>query len=167
MKTLIIVRHAKSSWDIIGQEDSERPLNERGKRDAPVMAKRLKEKVKNIDLFVSSPAKRAKRTARYFASEYKTDKDNILVKKNLYEAAVADFVAVVENLPDKQDTIALFSHNPGITDFVNSLTKVRVDNMPTCGVFAITLNTNKWAKFSESEKTFLFFDYPKNAEAGD
>ena len=167
MKTLIIVRHAKSSWDNIGQEDSERPLNERGKKDAPEMAGRLKDKIKKIDLFVSSPAKRAKRTARYFAEEYKVSKDDIVIKEKLYEAAVANFDSVVESLSDKEDVVALFSHNPGITEFVNTLTKVHVDNMPTCGVFAIKANTNKWATFKKSEKEFLFFDYPKNASAFD
>jgi phosphohistidine phosphatase len=164
MKTLIIVRHAKSSWANIGQEDSERPLNDRGKKDAPEMAKRLKGKIKKVDLFVSSPAKRAKRTARYFAEEFKLEKEDIVIKEKLYEAAVAAFYQVIESLSDKEDAVALFAHNPGITDFVNTLTKVQVDNMPTCGVFAVTADTGKWAKFKESEKSFLFFDYPKNAD---
>jgi phosphohistidine phosphatase len=126
------------------------------------MAKRLKAKIKDVYLFVSSPAKRAKRTARYFAEEYKVDKEDILIKEKLYEAATGDFYSIVESLPDKCEVAALFSHNPGITAFVNTLTTVHIDNMPTCGVFAITANTDKWAKFKESNKTFLFFDYPKN-----
>ncbi|HVG42222.1 MAG TPA: histidine phosphatase family protein [Chitinophagaceae bacterium] len=167
MKTLIVVRHAKSSWDNFGQEDSERPLNDRGKRDAPAMAKRLKGKIKDIDLFVSSPAKRAKRTARYFAEEFKVEKDDIVIKEKLYETSVPTFYSVVESLPDKKDIVALFSHNPGITDFVNALTTMHVDNMPTTGVFAVQINTDKWADFKESKKTFLFFDYPKNVEGAD
>src|SRR4051794_9695084 len=75
MKTLILVRHAKSSWDQPGVSDIDRPLNERGKSDAPQMAKRLKERNIKIDLFISSPAKRAKKTAKYFAEEYDQKKD--------------------------------------------------------------------------------------------
>jgi phosphohistidine phosphatase len=162
MKTLIVVRHAKSSWAEAGQPDIERPLNDRGKKDAPDMAKRLKGKHLKVDLFVSSPAKRAKRTARYFAEAYGKTKEDIFIIEKLYEASVDAFYTAISTLDNSHETIAVFSHNPGITDFVNSLSQVRIDNMPTCGVFAVSINTNKWAGFKEAEKSFLFFDYPKN-----
>jgi phosphohistidine phosphatase len=162
MKTLLIVRHAKSSWEDFAQPDFERPLNERGKKDAPEMAARIREKGLKIDLFVSSPAKRALRTARYFAEAYKQEKEDILQIEKLYEAPAARFYEVINQLNDKHETIALFSHNPGITDFVNTLTQVRIDNMPTCAVFAVSIDTKKWAQCKEAEKSFLFFDYPKN-----
>ena len=162
MKTLLVVRHAKCSWDRIDQPDMERPLNDRGKKDAPDMAERLKEKNVKIDLFVSSPAKRAKKTARLFAEEYKVGKDDILIKEELYEPSLDNFYKVVASLPDKQDVIALFSHNQGITEFANSLTNVRIDDMPTCGIFAVSAAVDKWEEFKAAEKQFLFFDYPKN-----
>lgn len=162
MKTLLVVRHAKSSWDRFDQPDIERPLNDRGKKDAPDMAQRLKEKGLKIDLFVASPAKRAKKTARLFAEEYKVNKDDILIREELYEPSVENFYKVATSLPDKQDVIALFSHNPGISEFVNTLTNVRIDDMPTCGIFAVSADTNKWSEFREAPKQFLFFDYPKN-----
>jgi len=162
MKTLLIVRHAKSSWENFAQPDFERPLNDRGKKDAPEMAARIKDKGLKIDLFVSSPAKRALRTARYFAEAFKQEKEDILQVEKLYEAPAARFYEVISQLNDKHDTIALFSHNPGITDFVNALTQVRIDNMPTCAVFAVSIDTTKWAQCKEAEKSFLFFDYPKN-----
>lgn len=162
MKTLLIIRHAKSSWANAGQTDIERSLNERGKSDAPQMAKRLKEKGITIDLFVSSPAKRAHKTAKLFAEEYDYKKDDILIKEELYEAYGETFYKVVASLPAKHNTVAIFSHNPGITDFVNSLTGVHVDNMPTCAVFAISINAKDWTSFKSDEKGFLFFDYPKN-----
>lgn len=162
MKTLILVRHAKSSWAVVGQKDEERPLNHRGKKDAPVMAERLKEKIKKVDVFVSSPAKRAKKTAKYFAEAYGVDKHDIKIEEQLYEAGVTDFYAVVKSLPDKKETAALFSHNPGITEFVNALSTMHLDNMPTCGVFAVSAAVDSWAQFAEAEKEFLFFDYPKN-----
>jgi phosphohistidine phosphatase len=162
MKTLILVRHAKSSWDEIGLPDSERPLNERGKKDAPEMAKRLKKKDLPIDQFISSPAKRARRTAQFFAEEFELRKKDIVITEDLYAADPEDFSKVIASADNKQDTIALFSHNPGITDFANSLTSVRIDNMPTCGIFAVQAETDSWKEFQQAEKKFLFFDYPKN-----
>ncbi len=161
MKTLLIVRHAKSSWADAGQTDIERPLNDRGKKDAPDMAKRLLEKGIKIDLFLSSPAKRAHKTAKLFAEEFEIKKVDILIVKELYEAATPAFYKVVTNLEDKYDTVAIFSHNPGITDFVNTLAILQVDNMPTCSVFAVSIPGDNWSAFREAEKNFLFFDYPK------
>jgi phosphohistidine phosphatase len=162
MKTLIVVRHAKSSWDNEGLDDKERPLNDRGNKDAPEMAKRLRKKDIQIDLLVSSPAKRAFRTARYFAEEFKFSKKDIISTEKLYDAGKENFYDVIAKLDDKIKTVAVFSHNPGITSFVNSLTSVQIDNLPTSGVFAVQANSDKWTEFKDSEKVFLFFDFPKN-----
>lgn len=162
MKTVILVRHAKSSWANEGQPDIERPLNERGKADAPQMAKRTKEKLEKVDLFVSSPAKRAHKTAKLFAEEFGVDKEKILMVKALYEAAPEAFYSAIAELPNDAKSAALFSHNPGITEFVNSLTNVHVDNMVTCAVYAVSADTDSWSAFKDAEKSFLFFDYPKN-----
>ncbi|MDB5208728.1 MAG: histidine phosphatase family protein [Flavisolibacter sp.] len=162
MKTLILVRHAKSDWGTEGLSDSERPLNERGKKDAPEMAKRLKKKGLKIDVFISSPAKRAKKTAKYFAEEFGVDKDSILIEPKLYGALPSGFETVIASLNDKKDTVVVFSHNPGITDYTNTLTTVHTDNIPTCGIFAVQVNVDKWSDFAKAEKSFLFYDYPKN-----
>jgi phosphohistidine phosphatase len=162
MKTLLLVRHAKSSWDAPGLSDFDRPLNERGKKDAPEMAKRLKDKNINIDLFVSSPAKRAKKTAKYFAEAFDIKKDGIQFVDNLYLASSSAFRETIIDLNDKKNVVAIFSHNPGITEFANALTNVRIDDMPTCGVFALHIDTDSWSDFENAEKKFLFFDYPKN-----
>ncbi len=161
-KTLLIIRHAKSSWDIGTLNDFERPLNERGKKDAPDMANRLKEKNVLIDAFVASPAKRAKKTAEYFIEEYGRSKHEILFISKLYHAPADVFFEVIEVLPDRFNTVAIFSHNPGITEFVNLLSNdVRLDNMPTCGVFAVGF-MGLWKHFKKANREFLFFDYPKN-----
>ncbi|RYZ30605.1 MAG: histidine phosphatase family protein [Chitinophagaceae bacterium] len=162
MKTLILVRHAKSDWNEAELSDMERPLNERGKKDAPEMAKRLRKKGVKIDRFISSPAKRAFRTARFFAEEFDVKKDDIQVEKTLYGALTSQFEQVVAAAKDKDDTIALFSHNPGITEYANSLCNVHTDNMPTCGIFVVQADVEKWQEFTKAEKMFLFFDYPKN-----
>jgi len=160
-KILFLVRHAKSSWDDPSLSDFERPLNERGKKDAPEMAKRLHSKKIRIDAFVSSPAKRARQTCKYFTKEFDPKKKNTLQEPKLYEAGEESFYEVIEGFKNKWDSVAIFSHNPGITSFANSLTETHVDDMPTCSVFALKVDAEKWADFRTARKEFLFFDYPK------
>ncbi|RYY38995.1 MAG: histidine phosphatase family protein [Chitinophagaceae bacterium] len=162
MKVLLLVRHAKSSWDDITMKDFDRPLNERGKKDAPEMAERVKEHGVKLTHFVSSPAKRARRTARFFAEAFGAEKDDIQIVEALYEPTMQAFADAVAALPDDQDAVAFFSHNPTITDYVNSLSNVRVDDMPTCAVFAVSMDEKSWSAFASADKQFLFFDYPKN-----
>ncbi|HET6254399.1 MAG TPA: histidine phosphatase family protein [Puia sp.] len=162
MKTLLIIRHAKSSWDNINTPDIDRPLNDRGKKDAPAMAKRVIKAGIHIDRLVSSPARRAKHTAELFAHELDVRDQDIVILTGLYHAQPAGFQQVVANLDDADTTVALFSHNPGITTFVNTLTSVRLDNMPTCAVFAIKSKAAKWSEFFSEDREFLFFDYPKS-----
>lgn len=161
MKTLVLVRHAKSDWGNPGLDDFDRPLNERGKKDAPVMAQRLLDKKIKIDAFIASPAKRAAKTAKIFAAAFSQKKDDIIFKKELYLAEPAIFFTVIEKADDKLNSVAVFSHNYGITDFANQLTDARIDNIPTCGVFAIKIYSDTWSNFREAKKEFLFFDYPK------
>lgn len=166
MKILILVRHAKSSWDQMGVDDFDRPLNERGKKDAPEMASRLKEKGLKIDLFLSSPARRARKTAKYFVEEFGLKKDDIELEKNLYAASPSVILQIVTGIKNKLDTVVLFAHNPGLTEFASSLTDVHIDNMPTCSVFAVQAETEDWHDFATAQKRFLFFDYPKNKIPG-
>ena len=163
MKTLLIIRHAKSSWNDLGLSDFDRPLNERGKADAPQMAKKIKERKLKPDLFISSPAKRAKKTAKIFMEVYEENKKNLVLIPSLYEASVSNFYDAIELIDDKYDAIALFSHNPGITEFANSLTEYKIDNIPTCGAFAVSVKTKKWKDFKNADKELLFFDFPKNS----
>jgi len=167
MKSLLIIRHAKSSWDQAILNDFDRPLNDRGKKNVVEMAKRLLRKKINIDLFISSPAKRAKKTAEGFVKEFNGNADDILFIPALYHASVQTFSEVIKNVDDKYNCIALFSHNPGITAFVNTLTEVKIDNMPTCGIFALSVDTDAWQAFDTEKKTFLFFDYPKSEPTDD
>lgn len=160
MKTLILVRHAKSDWGDPSLDDFDRPLNDRGKRDAPVMAHRLLDKKIKIDAFISSPAKRARKTATIFATAYKKENDLILIDE-LYGASEDVFSSVVEKAKDKHECIAVFSHNPGITDYANELTDTKVDNIPTSGVFAVKADCSSWKDFALAKKECWFFDYPK------
>lgn len=162
MKTLIVVRHAKSSWDDPLLRDFDRPLNERGKHDAPIMAERLLKKQPDIQAFISSPAKRARKTASIFAKAYGLEKDDVQLNDSLYMASENVLYDVIGKLPESLSTIAVFAHNPGITDFINTLTDVRVEDVPTCGVFAVRCD-GEWQSFRTAPKQFLFYDYPKNS----
>ena len=164
MKRLIVVRHAKSSWEIAGQDDFDRTLNARGKKDAPEMARRLLARNVKVDVFISSPAVRAKQTAAVFAEVYRAGLQQVKYVPALYLAAAEAFMPVIQSIDDAFDTAAVFSHNPGITGFVNTLTSVKIDDMPTCGVFAVHCLVSAWKDFGKTAKEFWFFDYPKSQQ---
>ena len=161
MKQILIIRHAKSSWAQVGQEDFDRPLNERGQRDAPMMAQRMLDRNIQINAFVSSTANRAFTTAGYFAKAFGVSKKEIRGTKQLYHAYPAAYYEVISKLEDSITTVAIFAHNPGITMFANELTNTKIDNIPTCGIFAIQVDITRWKDFETGEKKYWFFDYPK------
>lgn len=164
MKTLFLIRHAKSNRDNAAISDIDRPLNDRGKKDAPNMAKRLIRSGIGIDRFVSSPAKRARQTAELFIHAFGRSEKEISFIPSLYHASIPDFQQAISGLDDTADTVALFSHNPGITAFVNTLTEVRLDDMPTCAVFAVKSPQEHWSGFFTGGLQFWFFDYPKSGQ---
>lgn len=126
------------------------------------MAERLYSKGIHIDTFISSPAKRAKKTAEAFAEKFGAKKSDIILAPALYEATLSDFFDVITSLTTTSDCIAVFSHNPGITGFANRLTTTHIDNMPTCSIFAVKANIEHWKEFSGADKEFYFFDFPKS-----
>lgn len=161
MKELLLIRHAKSSWEDPSGKDIDRPLHDRGEKDAKDMAKRLLHRDIKINAFISSPAKRAVETAHYFLKAFDKKDKQLILDARLYEPQVVNFYNVIEQIDKDEECIALFSHNPGITDFINQLTDVHVDDVPTCGIFAIRADIKKWKEFQAAEKQFWFFDYPK------
>lgn len=160
MKSLLLIRHAKSSWDL-DVDDFDRPLNHRGQNDAPKMAQRLKTKEIKIDCFISSPAKRAITTAAHFAAAYDKNLKEIITIPSLYEPTIQDFYNAIEDLDEDFKTVAVISHNPTITSFANQLTSFKIEDMPTCAVFAVKSDGKKWKEFTSLNKEFWFFDYPK------
>ncbi len=142
--------------------DFERPLNERGKNDAPIMAQRLLDRKVVIDIFIASPSKRTKKTAELFCNIYQRKEEDIQFVSALYHASAETIFDVVENIDDRFSSPAIFCHNPGVTEFVNRLVEdMSIDNMPTCSVFAVKIDIDKWCNFRKTKKEFLFFDYPK------
>ncbi len=163
MKTILLIRHAKSSWANLGQQDFDRPLNERGLANANTMAVRLLKEGVAIDWFVSSPAKRAISTCKIFTSKYKFNENNIIQLTELYHAVEEIYYDVIENLDNTKNVVAIFGHNPGISEIASSLpTNKTFVNMPTCGIVAVQANLANWKYFNKAKKELLFFKYPKD-----
>lgn len=162
MKQLLIVRHAKSDWGDFNLKDFDRPLNTRGHRNAPEMVERLIAKSIIPDAIVSSPALRAITTAKYFAAGWKLEAAQLTTNSLIYEASTKTLLDVVNGFDDKLDTIALFGHNPGLTDLVNYLTGEYIANMPTCSVAIIKFPIEEWKMVSGDTGELTLFDFPKS-----
>lgn len=161
MKTLILVRHAKSSWDDPRLADFDRPLNGRGKRDVPKMAEYLASKDIHADLIVSSPANRAITTAQIIQEYQPSPKPAIIQERSLYHASVSSILNVVQDQPDAAATLMIFGHNPGFTDCANQLTDAYIENIPTCGVVGIQFQIDSWAQAGDNVGVNIFFYTPK------
>lgn len=161
MKQLLIIRHAKSSWANSNEDDFDRPLNDRGRKNAPDMADRLLKRSIQPDIIVSSAAKRTVETSLLMMKQLGLQQQQLVIKKELYLAAPETIMQTILSMDDAWQTAAIIAHNPGVTDFVNTLCEVKVDDMPTCAVYAIQIKTDRWKNFSKAERAFLFFDYPK------
>lgn len=162
MKTLYLVRHAKSSWDNRDLRDFDRPLNDRGQRDVPRMGAWLKEQGIKPDLILSSPAKRALATAQGLqgAMEFK---DGLLqTDERLYLASPDEILEVISEVDNHVNHLFLVGHNPGHTDLANRLSEARIDNLPTGAIFAVSFPTQVWSRLKPRSGKFLFFQYPKN-----
>ena len=157
MKTLILVRHAKSDWPE-DTDDFDRPLADRGIEDAHKMAAYLKENGIKIDRFVSSPALRALGTCEIFNETYHLE---VETNRKLYNANESNFESVIYDLNDDVNSVAMFSHNNGISNFANMISE-QIFSFPTCGVGAFSIDCNSWSEFENADKKLLFFFEPKN-----
>lgn len=163
-KQLLLIRHAKSDWNNAGLRDFYRPLNKRGNANAPEMAQKIFKKGIIPDLLVSSPALRALTTAKYFASTLQIQSEKIQQESTIYEANVKSLLKVVNCLDDQADFVALFGHNPGLTDFANYLSGANIYNLPTCSMVMIAFACENWSEVSADTGEVVFFDYPKNGD---
>jgi phosphohistidine phosphatase len=161
-KQLLIIRHAKSDWDDPKLADFDRPLNKRGHRDAPQMARKLLKKHIVPQQLVSSPAKRAITTAEYFADVFQLDKKHIRKEKDIYEASSSQLLKVVNSLDNHYDIIAIFGHNPGLSDLAINLCNQHIE-MPTCGAVLVNFPFDAWEMISNGTGELEFFDFPKNS----
>ena len=162
MKTIILIRHAKSSWKDPSLDDFDRPLNKRGKRNAPLMGKKLKERQIMPDLILSSPAKRARKTAIAVAKAIGYPKKKIKYHDDMYHPSARYLFEMVRNQDDRNDTIMLFGHNPDFNDFADMLLEHNpIYNIPTTGIYCIRFDVDNWKKLREGKGESVFFDYPK------
>ena len=161
MKKLLIIRHAKSSWANSNETDFERPLNDRGRMNAPEMAVRLVKRNVLPDAIISSAAKRTIETSLLMMKPLGLQQQQLVKKQELYLATPETILETIVSMDDAWQTAAIVAHNPGVTDFVNTLCEVKVDDMPTCAVYAVDIKTDSWINFNKATKEFLFFDYPK------
>jgi len=163
-RRIVVIRHAKSSWANPLQSDYDRPLNDRGLHDAPIMGGRLKEKGIIPDLIVASSAKRAAQTARLIAAAIGYDVAKIEWQEKLYHCIASIFVEVILTLDDSIKTVFIVAHNPGVSEFANesSARGIRIDHLPTCGMAGIELEAEHWYDYNNAERQVFLYDYPKN-----
>lgn len=161
MKKIILIRHAKSSWDDPNHTDFERPLNKRGKRDAPFMGKLLKKENIIPDLIISSPAVRALTTAQIISEELDYPKKKIVIEDCIYESGIKEIESIIQKLDDKYKTVILFGHNPTFTSYANHLGDKYIDNLPTCGIVGLKLDIDNWTEVERGKGKVYLFEYPK------
>lgn len=161
MKLLILIRHAKSSWSDPTLQDFDRPLNKRGRRNAPFMGEALCNKGVHFDHVYSSPAKRALDTANYICSAIGYDLGRIETDQTLYHASASSLLNFVRNMEDRFSTVAIVSHNPGLNELTNLLTEKHIDNIPTAGIVMLKASVDNWTKVEKKVVTLQDFDYPK------
>jgi len=161
MKTLYLIRHAKSSWKYPDLDDFERPLNKRGREGLMLMGEFLKKIKVAPDLVISSPATRAAMTARIIADTINYPLEKILYSETIYLFGEDVLLHVIKDINDDVKKAMLIGHNPALTDLGNYISEQRISNIPTCGIFCVELNISSWAKIGEHGGKSKFFEFPE------
>ena len=146
----------------MSMRDFDRPLNKRGKHDAPLMGKLLRDRDVKPDWIVSSPANRAQTTAKIIASEVGYPLNEIVLEPRIYEAYLEDVLNVIQCLPNEIETVFVFGHNPAFTYLVNYFNRGElIMNLPTCGIGCVESTTEEWSSIHPDNANLVSFDYPK------
>jgi phosphohistidine phosphatase len=161
VKTLALLRHAKSSWDDPAMSDFERPLNRRGRKDAPFMGDLLRKRGVDPDIIITSPANRALTTCRIVAGELGFPLDRITIDEHLYEASARELLRIVQMIGSQYNSAMLVGHNPGLTLLAERLAPAGIDNIPTCGFLSMRLDVETWSGVREKCGSVALFEYPK------
>jgi len=165
-RRITLLRHAKSDWSGPKLDDYDRPLNVRGKRDAPRMGQQLRNRGLHPQLILSSPALRAITTARIVAAELGYEQESIQTDADLYHASPSTILRVLRNRGASCTDVMLVGHNPGLSDLANLIGDTSIDNIPTCGAFSVELYADSWDTLGNVAGHLDWFDYPKNLAAG-
>lgn len=160
-RKLYIIRHGKSSWDHPGLDDIDRPLSDRGTRNASEMAKRLEERGTVPELLLSSPANRALNTALIMLRSWNLEPDVLQIHDPIYEAYLKEIAQVVAAVPSEVKQLAIFGHNPTFTSYANVFLETSLDNLPTAGVVIVTLESEGWKGIGRKQVKECYVDYPK------
>jgi phosphohistidine phosphatase len=164
MKTLTILRHAKSSWSDTALPDHERPLNRRGEKDAPAMASRINDAGIRPSLIMSSPAVRAWSTAKIVAKSISYPIEFLHREEELYLAGLDRLLDLIARQDNAFNSVMVVGHNPGLTELANYLLPEVTDNIPTCGLVALNINTDNWDLRQRKQAELVLYDYPKNID---
>ena len=159
MKKLIIVRHSKSSWKDLSLTDFHRPLNNRGKSDGPIMSIYLSSKINRIDFLHSSSSVRTFETSKFFIS--KIEFKNIKYDDNLYHGSANSIISFIKNYPEHYNTVMIIAHNPGLTNLINMITQITLDNLPTTGIANIDFDCDSWNNISIENSNLVDLKFPK------
>lgn len=160
MKTLLLVRHAKSSWSVPTLSDKARPLNKRGKRDVITMGQRLFNREVKPDLIVASSAVRSTITAHAIAKEIEYDQECIILDDKLYACQPEYLLEIVQTFDNGLDYVMLVGHNPELNDFLFMFTR-EIEHMPTCAMAELKFDVSDWTKIRQDNLQAVLFDYPK------
>lgn len=160
MKYLTIIRHAKSSWKDHSLADEDRPLNKRGKRDAPMMGKIIAKKIPQPDLFLSSPAKRAITTAKIISQKIAFAK-KLKKKEQIYAADVETLLKLISKISNKYQQVFICGHNPGCLDLANYLCREQIGRLPTCALVSLEFHIDNWQEIEQDTGKLVLYDYPK------
>jgi len=161
MKQLLICRHAKSSWKDPELRDFDRPLNKRGKGDAPEMGRRLAAHGLQPDLIYASSAVRAVETVLHYAKEIGYPVERIQFNPGQYTASVPMLLSLIQEVDQEVATLMVVGHNPESTMLANYLSGLKIDNIPTSGIVALGFAVSNWQDITPGTGNLLFFDYPK------
>jgi phosphohistidine phosphatase len=161
MKTLYIVRHAKSSWEFTGLGDHERPLMEKGRQRTSLITEYLKKNNVSPDLLISSHATRAFDTAVLIAQAIGYPPESIRINKMFYHANEEDIFDEICEVPDTVQSLMIVGHNPTFTDFANQFLDSKIEWLPTSGVVSVSFNTERWEKIMETKSSLNFIIFPK------
>ena len=164
MKKLYLIRHAKSSWEDHILSDHDRPLSDRGRRDAPIVGDILKSQKVKPNLVISSTARRAMKTAKIFSTILGYPIEDIVTDSKIYEATTQDLLNVITKIDDANKTVLVFGHNPAFTVLANLLGDKYIDNMPTCAVSEFELKVKSWKDVGVDSGKLISFEYPKKHE---
>lgn len=164
MKTLLLARHAKSDWNSAAANDFERPLNQRGLQDAPLMASYLKQCGYSLDQIISSDALRALQTAEHYRQCLRSGRD-LISYHDLYLASLRAIVSLVQHISPGENTVMLVGHNPGMSEALNYFSAEMVEDMPTCSVGIIQFDVRSWQDAEQSSGVLLGYEYPKRVRS--